>query len=99
MVKFFKKSTQNIERLEEYARRMSIEGSNLVRLKQRANTRWNSVYDMINSVNANRSMSASFLIFFQHFPLFYVSSNVDILKLLFFDFYIIPSSISARILP
>jgi hypothetical protein len=62
MVKFFKKSTQNIERLEEYARRMPVEGSCLVRLKQRGNTRWNSVYDMINSVNANRSMLTSFLI-------------------------------------
>lgn len=76
MVKFFKKSNLFMERIEEYARGQPavVNGQNakLIRLKQRGNTRWNSVYDMLHSVIANRSMSLLIIIIILHLSMQYL---------------------------
>lgn len=77
MVKFFKKSSQAMECIEDYARRAAarqaqqgdVNKAKFVRLKQRGNTRWNSVYEMLHSVNLNRR--TTFLFFLSFFLFFF----------------------------
>src|SRR4051794_8143571 len=53
LVRFFKKSVQMNDLLVSTHQALTSDDSNFPTLKQRNNTRWNSVYDMLHSLSSN----------------------------------------------